>query len=398
MPRSNEINRQLINRLAAQRTSRRRFLGRGAVALGAVAVGPALLTACGDDDTGTATTTTAGGAASLEGTSISMFTWVFYIENNEAETSNTLNTFKTQTGASIDYQTNIDSNEGFFTRYGPELEAGRGIGADIVVLTSWAAAQMIADGWAQEFDAGNIPNKANILPDLASPDFDSSRQYSLPYAIGQTGFGYYPAETGPIDSVEALFDPRFAGEVVILDEMRDTVGTAMLSMGFNPQTGTVDQAKEAIAKIGQARDDGQFKAIMGNEYADDLDLGQTIFSMAWSGDMASMRAENEDIEWVIPNEGGLRFVDTMLIPIGAENKAGAEALMNYLYDPAVSGPLFEAISYVSPVEGATAEMTPEAQASPFINPPATPVLYDFMTLTPEEDEELSTLFAEATQL
>jgi spermidine/putrescine transport system substrate-binding protein len=400
MARSNKIDRELINRMAAQRTSRRRFMGRGAVALGAVAVGPAILAACGSDSKeSTSTNTTAGGADALRGTTVSMFTWVYYIENNDAESSNTLNTFQDQTGITIDYQTNIDSNEDFFTKYGPELEAGRGIGADIVVVTSWAAAQMIADGWALEFDSGSIPNQTNILPDLASPEWDSGRKYSLPYAIGQSGLAYYPAETGgPIDDVNALFDPQFAGKVTLLDEMRDTVGMTMLGMGFNPQTGTVEQAKEAIAKIGAARDDGQFKEITGNDYAEDLDNGQTTLSMAWSGDIASIRAENEAVNWVIPSQGGMRFVDTMVIPLGAKNQAGAEAFMNYLYDPAVSGPLFEAISYVSPVEGALAEMTPEAQESPFISPPASPVLYDFMTLTPDEDEELTTLFAEATQL
>ena len=76
--------------------------------------------------------------------------------------------------------------------------------------------------------------------------------------------------------------------------------------------------------------------------------------MAWSGDIASISEDAEGLEWVIPSQGGMRFVDTMLIPIGAENKAGAEAFMNFLYDPTVSAPLFESISYVSPVNGAVA--------------------------------------------
>ena len=93
----------------------------------------------------------------------------------------------------------------------------------------------------------------------------------------------------------------------------------------------------------------------------------------------------------------MRFVDNMLVPVGAKNKAGAEAFMNYIYQPSVSAPLFESISYVSPVNGALALMSTEAQANPFLVPPDSPPLYDFMTLTPEQDEQLSTEFAEATQ-
>jgi len=399
MARSSNIDHELINRLAAQRTSRRRFLGRGAVALGAVAVGPSLLAACSSDSNeSTSTKTSEGGNAALQGTKLSIFNWPLYIEDDDASTSPTLKNFEDQIGVSVDYQSNIDSNDDFYTKYQPELAAGGGIGADIVVLTSWMAAQMIEAGYVEQFDPGSIPNQNNVLADLANPDFDPGRKYTLPYAIGQTAIAYYPDKVGgDIDDVNAFFDPQFAGKVTILDEMRDSVGLTMLGMGFNPQTGTIDQANQAVAKISQARDAGQFKQITGNSYTEDLDLGDTWIAMAWSGDIASLSESNDKLKWVIPKQGGMRFVDNMMIPLQPGNKAGAEAFINYLYDPEVSGALFEAINYVSPVKGAIATMTPEGQASPFISPPPTPTLYDFMTLTPDQNEELSTAFTEATQ-
>lgn len=400
MTRSNEIDPKVLSRLAAQRTTRRRFLGRGAMVVGAAAMGPAFLAACSSDsDSNTATGTSTSGGGSLDGTDLVIFNWPLYIENDDASSSDTINNFQDQTGVSVDYQDNIDGNESFFTKYQPELAAGRGIGADIVVLTSWMAAQMIEDGFVVELDPSNIPNASNVVTDLANPDWDPGRKYTLPYAIGQTSIGYRTdkVET-PITDMNALFDPQYKGRVTILDEMRDSVGLTMIAMGYNPQTGTFAQAQEAVAKIGQARDAGQFRKITGNDYTEDLDLGDAWISMAWSGDIASLRAENEDLEWVIPNQGAMRYADNMMIPLEPNNQAGAEAFMNYLYEPSVSAALFEAINYVSPVQGATELMTADAQASPFINPPATPPLYEFMTLTPDQDEELSTSFAEATQL
>ena len=59
--------------------------------------------------------------------------------------------------------------------------------------------------------------------------------------------------------------------------------------------------------------------------------------MAWSGDIASLKADNPDladkIEFFIPTEGGMTFVDNAMIPIGAKNPSGAAAFMNYVYDP-----------------------------------------------------------------
>jgi spermidine/putrescine transport system substrate-binding protein len=400
MARSKNIDTRLISQLAAQRTSRRRFLGRGAVALGAVAVGPAFLAACSsDDDSETQTSGTSGGGGSLDGTSLTIFNWPLYIENDDSDTSDTIKNFEDQTGVSVDYQDSIDSNDGFYTKYQPELAAGRGIGADIVVLTSWMAAQMITNGFLEEIDHANVPNISNLMEEYSNPDWDPGRKYTLPYATGQTAIGYWPDKVGgELDDMNVLFDPQYAGKVTILDEMRDSVGLTMLSMGFNPQTGTVDQANQAIEKISQARDRGQFKQITGNSYTEDLNLGDTWIAMAWSGDIASLRAENEDLQWLVPTQGAMRYTDNMMIPLQPGNQAGAEAWMNFLYDPAVSAGLFEAINYVSPVTGALEKMTPEAQESSFIQPPATPPLYEFMELTPDEDEELSTAFTEATQL
>ena len=79
----------------------------------------------------------------------------------------------------------------------------------------------------------------------------------------------------PSTSVNAIFDPKFKGKVTILDEMRDSVGLTMLGMGNDPTTGGIDQENAAVAKIGAARDAGQFRKITGNDYTEDLQLGDT---------------------------------------------------------------------------------------------------------------------------
>jgi spermidine/putrescine transport system substrate-binding protein len=129
-----------------------------------------------------------------------------------------------------------------------------------------------------------------------------------------------------------------------------------------------------------------------------LITGEVWISVAWSGDAASLKAaDTPDLEFVLPEKGAMSFVDNCLIPKGAKNKAQAEAFLNYVYDPAISGPLFESITYVSPVTGAADFMTPEGQANPFVNPPAGSKLYEFREVTPEEEEEIVTLFEEATR-
>jgi spermidine/putrescine transport system substrate-binding protein len=404
------IDPRQLSHLADLRTTRRRFISRGAVLLGGLAISPAVLAACGSSskstNAGDATATTVAGSgvslASLSGTTMTMFNWPLYIEGDDASTSPTIKGFTDSTGIKVNYTSNIDGNDSFYTKYQPDLAAGNGIGADLIVLTSWQAATMIEKGYIETWDTGLFPNIKNVLSVQANPDWDPGRMHSIPWAIGQTGIAYWPSKVGgTLDSVNALYDPKFKGKVTILDEMRDSVGLTMLGMGNDPTTGGLDQELAAVGKIKAARDAGQFRKITGNSYTEDLQLGDTWVAMAWSGDIASLKAGNPDIadkiEFFIPSEGGMEFEDNAMIPIGAKNPGGASAFMNYVYDPKVAGPLYEAINYVSPVTGAVGYMTPDGKASPFVNPSVDSKFYEFRILPPAEDEELNRAFTEATQ-
>jgi spermidine/putrescine transport system substrate-binding protein len=91
------------------------------------------------------------------------------------------------------------------------------------------------------------------------------------------------------------------------------------------------------------------------------------------------------------------WVDNAMIPVGAKNPEGANRLLNYVYDPAIAGPLYESIMYIPPVEGATQYMTSAAKTSPFIVPPATPPLYEFDVISPDATEQVSRAFVAATE-
>jgi spermidine/putrescine transport system substrate-binding protein len=234
---------------------------------------------------------------------------------------------------------------------------------------------------------------------MADPAWDPGRKYTLPYAEGQVGIAYYPDEVGfEIKDVKDLLDPRIKGKVTILSEMRDSLGMFMLSEGIDPSTASVEEAKEALVLIEEARDKGQFRKITGNSYTDDLGARDAVAAIAWSGDVVALQAENPDLVWVAPEAGQVSFVDTMLIPANAVNAEQAHAWMNFLYDPTVSGPLFEFISYVSPVEGAADNMSDDARSNLLINPPADAKIVEFRTLTETEADDLENAFAQATQL
>ncbi len=396
------MNQRERTRMIANNMDRRDFLRRASILGGGVVLTPALLAACGSDEKSGPSATTAKGAPTAKvGGDMRLGTWSFYLDADDASPgdSEALKEFKKRTGVSLEYKVDVDGNDSFTATLEPNLKKGNVTGYDTVVLTSWMCARWIKNGWAEKLDDALIPNKKNLLSRMQTVAWDPNRAHTLPYADGQVGIAYYPEEVGfEIKSVKDLLDPRIKGKVTILDEMRDSLGMFMLDAGVDPATASVADAKKVLTTIKKARDAGQFRNITGNSYSELLGTKDAIAAIAWSGDIVSLQDANPDLEWVVPEAGQMSFVDTMLIPKNAKNKAQAHAWMNYLYDPAVSGPLFEAISYVSPVEGATDAMSDDAKSNPLISPAKGSKLSEFRDLTEDEAADLEEAFVEATQL
>lgn len=377
--------------------SRRQFIVRAGLLAG---FGPGLLAACGGDDKSAPDTAAAadGSAAPSSGGVVRIAAWPFYIENDQnPKKAATIANFIKKTGIEVDYQLAIDDNVSFTAKFEGDLKAGKGIGFDIAQPTAWMAAKWIANGWVEPFPAGKIPNKVNVIDSLASPSWDPDRSKSLPYSLIQTGIAYYPDKiNGEITSIKDLFNPKLKGKITILSEMRDSVGFMLLMMGVKPADAKLDEMLKACEELKKLRDAGQFRKITGNGYIEDLGAGDTAAAMAWSGDVAGIQVDNPNLKWVLPSEGGILSSDTLIIPKGG-NVDTAAAWINYLYDPTVSGPLFEAINYGSPVKGAADSMTAQAKANPVINPAADAALYAWRDLTDDEQNQVDEAFVAATQ-
>ena len=101
---------------------------------------------------------------------------------------------------------------------------------------------------------------------------------------------------------------------------------------------------------------GQIGNVKGNSYVEDLQNGDTIAAICWSGDITGLNLEAGDKwEFVIPEGGGTLWNDNFLVPVGSAHKANAEALMNYYYDPAVAAEVAAWVNYITPVIGAREE-------------------------------------------
>jgi spermidine/putrescine transport system substrate-binding protein len=370
------------------------MVSRRAVLAGAGGLGAAgLLAACGGSD------------SADSANSVRWGNWPLYLDyDEETKKYPTLEKFIEQTGIAATYFEDYNDNDEFFGKVQAQLKLGEDIGYDVVTPTDWMAARWIRLGYTQKFDAANIPNKSNILDSLASPSFDANREQTLTWQGIMGGFGWN-VEKNPkgIRTIDELFAPQNKGKIVVLSEMRDTIGIILLSQGVNLQTVTEDQFMNAVDFMAKKISDGWIRGVKGNEYAEDLTSGDATAVIGWSGDMFILKAENEGkFDFALPDSGGTISGDNFVIPstASAEGKANAEKLINFYYDPAIAAEVAAYVNYVCPVKGAQAEMEkidPALAASPFIFPDAamSAKLNVFRSLTPAEETTWSEAFQKA---
>jgi spermidine/putrescine transport system substrate-binding protein len=337
-----------FEQLVEGKLSRRQVLRRlGAAGLTMSSAGT-FLAACGGvkgTDKGTPQAKTAT-HAKVKITELNFSNWPEYIDKG------VLKDFEAKYGAKIKYVEEINDLEEFFGKVRQQLQSGRSLNRDIVVLTDWMASRWIRGAWVEPIDKKNIPNAKNLQPGLRHPKFDPQRNYTLPWQSGMTAIGYNLKKTGrKLNSVDDLFDPKFKGKVSMLTDPRDSAGLVAIGMGKKMDSVTLDDMMAAIDKIDQANKKGQIRRFTGNDYTTDLAKGNLWVSVAYSGDIQGLKADNPDLEFVIPEQGGILWTDNMMMPQKPPHPYAAETMMNYVYQPEVAARNTKAWPYVTPVLG-----------------------------------------------
>jgi len=331
--------------------------------------------------------------------------WTAYLDmDDEGKTYPTLEAFIKETGIKATYTEDIDDNDSYVSKVRPQLEAKQDIGKDIITLTDWMANRMIRDQLVQPLELIQMPNAGNLLPPLKEVSFDPGRNYSLTWQSGFAGIGYDKERVGKeLKTLDDLFTPELRGKVVVLSEMRDTLGLIMQWQGVDiaGNWGKPEYDK-AIEKFNQLVSDGYIRRIKGNSYLNDLKSGNALAGIVWSGDLFILRAETENDNWefTIPESGGTLWSDNMMVPITSTHRRNAETLMNYYYDPKVAAEVAAWVNYVCPVVGAKQEMEKideELAQSPFIFPSEDYLtknnIQGFRALTAQEDADYSAEWA-----
>jgi spermidine/putrescine transport system substrate-binding protein len=333
--------------------TRRQLLERAALG-GAAITFPGILAACGSSGSKTAGGTT--GSSQKLAKTLHFSNWTLYIDNKPGGRHPSLDQFHKKYGVHVDYREDINDNASFFSKIQPDLSRGQSTGRDIIVMTdnSRYPSLLVKKGWVEKLDKSAIPNIKNLIPQQRHPSWDPNRDYSLPWQSGMTGIGWNSKLTDPVLTMDDLLgNPKLKGKAGLLSEFSDTLALVMAANGDDPSKVTDKTFDKAIKTIKKAVDSGQIRAFYGNDYSGALAKGDLVATLAWSGDIVQLQADNPHLKWNLPTTGGDIWTDNMLIPKGGDVYT-ASVYMNWVYTPKIAAEIEDYVNYICPVTGAKA--------------------------------------------
>ena len=286
-----------------------------------------------------------------------LYTWADYISPEVVEK------FEKQHGCEVVIDT-FDSNESMYAK----LKAGA-TGYDLVFPTAYMIQVMHAEGLLQNLDHTQLPNLPNIDTAVLAKVIDTKMEHSVPYTFAYAALAIRKDKIKDAEPSYALFDrASLAGRVTLLDDMRESIGAALKSLGHS--INTRDEAQLTAAQEVLIRWKKQLARFDNEGYKAGIDSAEFHLVHGYSGDLFQVQMENPKVEIIIPREGVTIGCDEMVIPKTAKQPALAHALINFLLDPAIAAENMEWMGYYCPNTPAKTRLSVEFLANPAITIPA----------------------------
>ncbi len=308
---------------------------------------------------------------------LNIYNWSDYIAPD------TIANFEKETGIKVRYD-NFDNNEILHAK----LVAGK-TGYDIVVPSSnWARLQ-IEGGLLAKLDKSKLPNLKNMDPAVQAQlaNLDPGNQFMVNWLWGYTTVGInvdkvkaaLGNEPMPANVWELALNPKYASKlkscgVSFLDSASEIIPAVLHYMGKDAYSKTPADYAAAAAVLKEVRPHVTLFSSSG--YINDMASGSICLALGWSGDINIARNRAIDgktgqkIEALIPNNGGVLFFDSMVIPADAPNMDNAHAFMNYIMRPEVHAAITNQVFYANPNRESRKFIKPEVANNPTVFPSA----------------------------
>ncbi|GEP39630.1 spermidine/putrescine ABC transporter substrate-binding protein [Nocardioides psychrotolerans] len=321
-------------------------------AAAAAVLGTALtlvLAGCGGDDTTSAEPSALDPDADLTEQTIVVSNWEAYMPDDIAEV------VKERTGATVEV-TSHATNEDMVAK----VTGSGGEGLDVVFGSQPYLEALAKAGMLEPLDTDFLDNWGNLDPAAVDTAEVDGAAYWAPYTWGTTGICYRSdlVDAAPTSWYD-LLEPSEAnkGKVTMMGTERWAMLPALKALGYSVNTTDEGELNEAKDLMVAAKPD--LLAYDDTTFYERLISGEATMVQAWDGWCNYGIAEDDRIEFVVPEEGSDLWSDGIAVLKSSENKEAAYAFIDTILDAKTHAWVEENILYNIPNEAALAEVPAE---------------------------------------
>ena len=280
---------------------------------------------------------------------LNIFQWTDYWP------SGTVRIFEQAYGVNVNVS-NFASNEEMFNK----LKAGGSGQFDLIFPSDYMVNILASQDLIQPLELGKIPTWDNLQKRWRrNASYDpSNKRYSAPYMWGTSGTGWNTNMANGISdtpSWDLMWNEQYKGQMTMLNDMRETIGASLKRLGYS--LNTKDEAKIEEAKKELVKQKPLLKTYTSVNMAARLQNASASPVHIWNGDaikayFAMAKKGNAPIEYFVPKEGGVVWMDTMDITKEASNVNAAYAFITFVLNAKIGAKIANYVAYGSPNKAA----------------------------------------------
>lgn len=267
-----------------------------------------------------------------------LYNWTYYTPETVVEK------FEKEYGVKVVYDM-YDSNEELYAK----LQAGA-TGYDIVVPSGDYVSIMIKEGMLEKIDHSKLANLKNINPLVNQKStFDPAMEYSVPYYWGAAGIVVNKEKVPNFERSWSIFSRQdLAGKMVMLDDMREVLGDALVHLGYSVNTanpGEIGQARDLVNNVWKPNLVKFDAEAPGKGFAqENFWVIQGYAEMVFE-EIAEDPEMLEKAVFFIPPEGGPAYIDSLCILKGAKNIDLAHKFIDFIHRPEIYAEFCDAFGF-----------------------------------------------------
>jgi spermidine/putrescine transport system substrate-binding protein len=323
------------------------------------------------------------GPAAADGT-INIYAWA------DSISPELVTKFEAETGTKVNVDA-FNSNEDALTK----LQAGNS-GYDIVTPSQHFVKIMVDTGLLEDIDAHDMAAFARVEDKWKNQWWDEGSDYSIPLAYGTAGFTVNrDVYKGPVDTWAVLFEPpaELNGKIAMLSYPDEVVGGAELFLGVPFCSADKAEMKKVLDLLEAQKP--HVAAYTSDNIENRIGSGEVGAHFWWDGNTLRTRMAGANIEYAMPKEGLVGWLDSFVVPKGATNVEGAKAFIDFMSTEENATAQYNYYAHSSPMklDKAAAKYTPENAPELF---PTVPVVFS-ETCSPEAQDLVTRVWTDLLQ-